>query len=52
MPLGEANRLAPCYTCSRVRGHRKALQRDGGARGNEVSLLRCCGKLWAPLGRG
>ena len=40
MPLGEANRLAPCHTCSRVRGHGKALYWGRGTRGNEVPLLR------------
>ena len=41
MPSGEASRLAPCHTCSRVHWHGKAVHRDRGARGNEVPLLRC-----------
>ena len=41
MPSGEANRLAPCPTCSSVRGHGKELHRDRGARGSEVPLLQC-----------
>ena len=30
MPSGAANRLAPCHTRSRVRGHGKTLRRDRG----------------------
>ena len=41
MPSGEANRLAPCHTCSRVRWRGNVCQRDQGARGNEEPLLRC-----------
>ena len=40
MPSGEADRLAPGNTRSRVRGHGKALPRDRGARDSEVPLLQ------------
>ena len=40
MPSGEADRLAPGHTHGEVRGHRKALPRDRGARGSEVPLLQ------------
>ena len=38
MHSGEADRLAPCQTRSRVRGHMKTLLRDRGARGSITAV--------------